>query len=350
MSLVPAREADSDGDADTVLVAGGTGFTGRAIVRDLVSGPPSADVTRTRTTARAEATARTEVGAQARVRVLARRRPSAGVLPPSVAYTAADLTDRASVEASCEGVTTLVHTVTYVGRDPARCDAVNRVGTRTLLDAARRAGVRRILYISTASVYGDGPHRGAAEGELTPRPRSVASASRLEAEHMVRDAGGVVLRPHLVFGEGDRWVVPTLARLLARVPRWGSAWSHSSMIAVEDLARLVGALVRQDAVDGGEVYHAAHPRPVSMRSLVFALCPLLGLPRPEPGLSVKEHRELCAHSMPELSAHQHELLTSDHWYDSSRVWRRAGVEPGPDVLDRLADYADWYTRHLRGAA
>ncbi|MFE0106927.1 NAD-dependent epimerase/dehydratase family protein [Streptomyces sp. NPDC059009] len=339
--MSPARTTTGPGDAvDPVLVVGGTGFIGSAIVRELLG------------SARASAAPR--------LRVLASRRPPAAAVPDGVEFTTADLTDPASLRGACAGVTTLVHTASYVGRDAARCDAVNHTGTLALLDEARRAGVRRVLYISTASVYGSGPHRGAAEGELTPGPQSAASASRLAAEAAVLDAGGVVLRPHLVSGVGDRWVVPTLARLLRRVPDWPTLRpAHSSMIAVDDLARLVGALVRQgqdgdgdgdEAAGqdgGGQVYHAAHPRPVCMRSLVFALGRLLGLPPPRGALSLQDHRELVTRSVPELSDHQYALLTQDHWYDSSRIWDRTRLEPGPGPIGRFAECAGWYERELR---
>lgn len=322
MSSAPTAGTPS-GHAGTVLVAGGTGYVGRAVVRELVA-----------------AQGRHE-GAP-RVRVLARRPPRGRTAPgDGVEYVSGDVTEPASLAAACSGVTTLVHAVSHVGRDPARCDAVNRLGTRALLDEASRAGTRRILYVSTAAVYGCGPHRGTVEGQLTPAPQSAASASRLAAEEVVRAAGGLVLRPHLVCGEGDRWVLPTVVRLLERVRAWpGGASSYSSMITVEELARLVGALVRRGAVGHGGVYHVAHPRPVHMHTLVFALCRLLGLPPPWCGPSVEEHRELVGRAMPELTAHQHALLTRDHWYDSGRVWRLSGLEPGPGVLERVGGYVD----------
>ncbi|WP_016910018.1 NAD-dependent epimerase/dehydratase family protein [Streptomyces xiaopingdaonensis] len=307
----------------TVLVAGGTGFVGRAVVRELVA---------------VRARSRTAP----RVRVLARRPPRREAVPgDGVEYVSGDLTAPETLAAACSGATALVHAASYVGRDRARCDAVNHRGTRTLIDAADRAGIRRVLYVSTAAVYGAGPHRGAAEGELAPSPQSAASASRLAAEEAVRAAGGVVLRPHLILGKGDKWVLPTLIRLLERVPSWGgTALSYSSTIAVEELARLVRALVQQPVTGQGEVYHAAHPRPVQMRSLVLALSRLLGSGRPRGGPPREVHRESVGRALPELTAHQYALLTQDHWYDSSRVWRLCGLEPGPDVTERLAGYVD----------
>ncbi|XMA40085.1 NAD-dependent epimerase/dehydratase family protein [Streptomyces albogriseolus] len=193
------------------------------------------------------------------VRVLARRAPSSRVA--AVGHVRADLTRPETLRGALAGVEVLVHTAAYVGRDPARCEAVNHRGTLALLDEARRAGVEHVVYVSTASVYGPGPHRGADEQALVPRPASPASMSRLRAERAVLDAGGTVLRPHLVYGVGDEWFIPGLAGLLSGVSVWPAGQvSRSSVIAVRDLARGVAGLAcGPSAADRSTVYHAAHP-------------------------------------------------------------------------------------------
>ncbi|MER7699607.1 NAD(P)-dependent oxidoreductase [Streptomyces sp. NPDC096095] len=310
---------------------GGTGFIGSAVLRQLLG---EADAPRT----------------VPQLRVLSRRPPTGRPETAGLRYLAGDLMDRSTLRGSCSGADVLVHTASYVGRDSRKCHDINYAGTQALLEEAQRAGVRRVVYVSTASVYGLGPHRGLREGELGTAPGSPASASRLGAERAVRDARGIVLRPHLVYGAGDRWFVPALARLLRRVPAWPMGVSSAgSLVAVDDLARIVAALVRAPLGPGaepGEPYHVAHPSPVRMRRLVLLLCGLLGLPQPRTCASPEEHRVLAARGMPELSDHQHALLTQDHWYDSSRIWRRTGVDPGPGFEDRFAQCADWYRRHL----
>ncbi|MDA8365661.1 MAG: NAD-dependent epimerase/dehydratase family protein [Actinomycetota bacterium] len=83
----------------------------------------------------------------------------------------------------------------------------NVVATERVLDAARRAGVRRVVYASSSSVYGDGdaPFREAA----TPNPISPYGRTKLEAELQTLAAAGtgletVALRYFTVFGPGQR--------------------------------------------------------------------------------------------------------------------------------------------------
>ncbi|MFJ5780221.1 NAD-dependent epimerase/dehydratase family protein [Streptomyces sp. NPDC093094] len=324
------RSPAPGGTPGPVLVVGGTGFIGGAVLRALARphGPRG--------------------GGAPALRALCRRPPQTGGLP-GVRYLAGDLTDPATLRDVCSGVTTVVHAASYVGRDPRQCQDVNHTGTLALLDEAHRQGVRRFLYLSTASVYGTGPHRGVREGQLDPSPASAASASRLLAEEEVRAAGGTVLRPPLVYGVGDRWFVPAVAHLLRRVPFWPDGRSaRTSVIAVEDLARITAALVRQPrAADG--TYHVADPRPLPWEDLLARLRTLLHLPQAPP-VPLAEHRSLVRRSLPALSDHQYALLTEDHWYDTDRIWRSTGLHPGPGFGERFAACLAWYARQLQPSA
>lgn len=328
-ALATTAQTSARRGAGTVLVAGGNGFIGSAVVEELL-----------------ERGAR--YGAPA-VRVLSRRPPGTS-LGHRVRHVRADLTQPGALRGLCGAVATVVHTATYVGRDPARCEAVNHRGTLALLEEAHRAGVEHFVYVSTASVYGAGPHRGANEHALMPKPASAASSSRLKAEQAVLAAGGTVLRPHLIHGVGDVWFIPTFVRLLTQLPAWPSgATSRSSMIAVRDLARCVASLVTApEATDRARVYHVAHPRPVSMDQVLFALHRRLGLRLPRRDMSLQEHRAQLGRTTTDVSDHQYALLTQDHWYDSDALWQRTGEAPGPGFEARFAEAAHWYAAHLAG--
>jgi len=150
----------------TYLVTGGAGFIGSNIVHQLV--------------ARGEA-----------VRVLdnfstGRRENLAGVAD-RIELIEGDLRDPDPCRRAVDGVDYVLHqgAIPSVQRsvdDPFTTNDANITGTLNLLIAARDAGVRRVVYASSSSVYGDSPTLPKHE-TMTPRPKSPYAVSKLTAEY-----------------------------------------------------------------------------------------------------------------------------------------------------------------------
>ncbi|MFD4655647.1 NAD-dependent epimerase/dehydratase family protein [Kitasatospora sp. NPDC058444] len=281
-----------------------------------------------------------------RVRALARKPPQDAV--PGTAWVPGDLADPAALEALCTGAGALVHLASRVAGGAEECEAVNDRGTAALMAAAGRAGVRRIVHLSTAAVYGEGPHAGIGVDEVTPAPLSEASRTRLLGERHTLAAGGYVLRPGLVTGTGDRWVVPALAELVRRVPvRWDGGEARLSVVERTDLARLITALALDDHAARPGVHHASHPDPVRAGDLLAALAALGLLPALDgPAVPWEECRRLLAAAPGRVSERQFALVARDHWYRSEEIWRLAACPPGPGPLAGLPEAAAWYRRVL----
>jgi nucleoside-diphosphate-sugar epimerase len=161
--------ADLDFDGSTALVTGGAGFIGSHL-----------------------ATALAERGA--RVRVLddlsTGRRENLAHLAGRVELIEGDVRDAEVCRRACDGVDLVFHqaalgSVPRSMRDPATSLAVNVGGTANVFAAARDAGVRRVVYASSSSVYGDAaglPKREGEEGE----PLSPYAASKAMGEDLAR--------------------------------------------------------------------------------------------------------------------------------------------------------------------
>jgi nucleoside-diphosphate-sugar epimerase len=192
-------------------------------------------------------------------------------------------------------------------------------------------------------VYRDGVHRGAVEGELDEGPESITSVTRLGGERLVLAAGGTVLRPHLVYGRGDRWVVPSLVDLLARLPyRVEGGRARISLVSVDALAGAIAELAVRDDVPGG-VLHAGHPEPVTAREFVDTVARGLGLPLPAREVDLAGALELLGGADADAGLRRRlSFLAVDHWYDSRKLWGSVAASPGPGFSEGFGECVEWY--------
>ncbi len=172
------------------------------------------------------------------VRALYRSRPGGS----GAEWVRGDLSDERSLEALCEGAEVLVHAAGLTAaRRPADFHAVNVVGAARMATAARRAGVRRLVLISS---------QAAREPHLSP----YAMSKRLGETAFRRAAGDAevcVIRPPAVFGPGDEATAPIMnaIRQGALPVPGGRNWRDRRFAAVtaEDLA---GDILRVAASGG----------------------------------------------------------------------------------------------------
>lgn len=157
-----------------------------------------------------------------------------------------DVENTARLAELLPGVDAVIHTASLhvpdlAARGAADFRAVNVDATRRLLEAAGEAGVRRFVYTSTTSVYGDAmlPVSGAAvwvTESLTPRPRDVYDETKLAAEEACAAAARaglpcIALRISRCFPEDPRLVA--IYRLYRGVDAEDVAQAHELALAQE---------------------------------------------------------------------------------------------------------------------
>ena len=226
------------GDLDAVT--GGFSFTGRAIAQRLV-----------------------EQGRQ--VVTLARRRHGADPFGDRVAVKPLDLDDPASLADSLAGVDTLYNTFWIrFPRGELTFDLV-RARSLRLVEAARQAGVRRLVHISVVN---------ATESPTTPY---FAAKAALERDIRAAGLSLAIVRPTLTYGEGDI-LVNNLSWVLRRMPFFGVAGDgryRLQPVHVEDVAAIAveaGASTDELTVD------AAGPEIFEFDDFVRTLAGAIGRP------------------------------------------------------------------------
>jgi nucleoside-diphosphate-sugar epimerase len=261
-------------------------------------------------------------------------------------HFAGDVGNPGSLRGAVDGADVVIHAVSYVGGDPELAHRINAEGTANILQAV--AGRSQILYLSTTSVYGRGPHRGWPE-TLQPRILSPLSSTRQAAELLVLEAGGTVIRPNLVYGNGDRWFIPGLVRLTRGIGgQVDSGRALISVIDVESLGRMVAQLAMHPPIDAqGRTFHAVNPTPVTVRRVLQECSRAINLTLPERTISSAE--ALVAAASLGITAHQLSLAAEDNWFDGVEAWSHIAA----DVVDefRLSTQATaWYRNALPDAA
>ncbi|MEE9274073.1 MAG: SDR family oxidoreductase [bacterium] len=174
-----------------VLVTGGCGFIGSNIVRALLAEGYSVRVLENLATGRKE----NLEGAAEEVDLI---EGPEGILSPELCARAVKGVDAILHQAALPSVPRSI-------ANPALTDRVNVKGTLTLLEAARHEGVRRFVFASSSSIYGDAPGEIRTE-DIGPQPLSPYAVSKRAAEvyvnlyHRLFGLETVVLRYFNVFG------------------------------------------------------------------------------------------------------------------------------------------------------
>lgn len=174
-------------------------------------------------------------------------------------------------------------------QDPLTSSEINIGGTLNVLLAARDAGVRRVVFASSSSVYGDAPGFPRVETQATS-PLAPYAVSKLAAEqfcrvaHLVYNLETVCLRYFNVFGRRQdpfsqySAVIPKFITLMAagQAPAiYGDGTQSRDFTHIDDV--VAANLLALDApAAAGRIYNIACGRQVSLNELVAQLNDILG--------------------------------------------------------------------------
>ena len=216
-------------------------------------------------------------------------------LPPGVELVQGSVTDPAAVAEALDGAGVVYHLAAMASvakslEDPLLCHAVCATGTLNVIDAARRAGVRRVVYAASSSAYGSASDP-AGQGEETPlRPLSPYAAAKLAGEHYLEAASAcfgvetVRLRFFNIFGPRQRADSPysgVIAIFTGLLTAGKSPTVHGDGLQSRDFVYVencVDAILRAGSTPGvsGDVFNVGTGRGVSVVELVAALNRALG--------------------------------------------------------------------------
>jgi nucleoside-diphosphate-sugar epimerase len=193
-----------------------------------------------------------------------------------VEVLAGSITDPELCGRAVRGATHVFHLAVAM-REGAKSDqyfeSINLDGTRALLDASARGGVRRFVYCSTIGIYG---HRapGVTREDSPLAPGNIYERTKVAAERLVRELGAerslpwTILRPADVYGPRDHRLLKLFKGVAAgRFPLFGAGEGRRHMIYVDDVVSgFFRACEREHAL--GEGLILAGPKPCTLRELI----------------------------------------------------------------------------------
>ncbi len=308
-----------------VLVTGGTGFIGRRLVDALQGGGD-------------------------RVRVVTRDAAKAQALWPreAVPVAIADLGAPQTIGDACGGVHTLFHLGGQAHAEDEGSPAADsrhwRVtvsGTQGLLEAAVRAGVQRMVLVSSVKAMGEGS-RECLDERSKAQPTSAYGRAKQEAERLVLEAGRrhglhvCVLRLPLVYGPG---VKGNLLRMMeaidrGRFPPVPAIGNKRSMVHVDDVVR-AALLATEDPRANGEVYIVTDGEAYSTRRIYEVICQAFGKPVPrwsipatmlQAGARVGDLMRGVVGRRFVFDSEALEKLLGSAWYSSAKIERELGFK------------------------
>ena len=203
------------------------------------------------------------------------------------AYRRADVGDRDALRAALDGAE-VVYNLAAVHRDDVkpvtRYDEVNVGGATNICGVCRELGIERLIFTSSAAVYGMAAPD--TEEERAPAPFGAYGRTKLLAEQVHRawqaDAPGrrslVIVRPAVVFGEGNRGNVYQLLRQIAsrRFMMVGSGRNRKSMAYVGNVSAFLVHALGLGA--GAHLFNYADKPDYSMQEFVDTVLQSLGRP------------------------------------------------------------------------
>lgn len=302
------------------------------------------------------------------VRVNGRR---AEALQPLVArgaeFMAGDLADPALVRALCSDVDAVVHCAGAVGVWGSHdyFHQANVVMTESVVEACLKQKVRRLVHLSSPSIYFDGQsHVGINEGQVPKRFANHYGSTKYQSELVALGAQEfglevLALRPRFVTGAGDTSIFPRLIAMhrKGRLRIIGQGLNKADFTSVQNLNdALFASLMAGDAALG-QAYNISNGQPLPLWDVVNYVMRRLELP------PVTQHvpyplaytlallnegvcKVLPGRPEPTMNRLSMAVLAKDFSLDISRARQYLDYDPQASLWDALDEFCDWWK--LRG--
>lgn len=321
------------------LVTGATGFLGGALIRRL----------------RAEGWEVTGAG---------RNKEAGGILTNlGIRFLPLDLENAEAVKSACGGQDFVFHSAALSSPWGRREDFLkaNVEATANVVAGCEHRGVRRLIHVSTPSIYFEERDRFDLTESSAPatHPVNEYARSKLMGEAIVDAAKieTVTLRPRAIFGPGDTTLFPRLLRVAGRkgFPLIGDG---DPLVEVTYIENVVDALIAasQTPEAAGRKYNLTNGEPWPREKLLREIFQAVGQPWKPRRVSIRAARwtatalEAASKTLtlgrwePPLTRYSAGVLAYSQTFDLSAARRDLGYAPRVSVAAGIEAFAQWWRR------
>lgn len=328
-----------------VLVTGATGFLGKKVCEDLL--------------ARGD-----------QVRALGRNKKVGEELSQlGCEFICADLRDAKAVAAACAGMDAVVHSGALSspwGKYQDFYD-INVKGTKNIVESSLSQKVKRVVHISTPSVYFNFKDRfnvKESDPVASPAP-SLYTKTKLMAESVVTEAclqglETITLRPRGLFGPGDTTLIPRLinAHERGKLPIIGDGSTTLDITYIDNVSLAVLNSLDAPSSCSGEKYNITNGEPIKLWETIDWILAQVGRefkPKKVPfwlvygltGTSEVVCKYLLGNKEPTLTRYTAGLLAKSQTLDISKARMQLGYQPKVNMQDGLVRTLEWWKKQQK---
>jgi len=282
-----------------------------------------------------------------------------------------DLEDLSAVIKAADGCDLIYHVAAKAGvwGSYEEFYQPNVVGTRNIIQACRRCDISKLVYTSSPSVVFDGSDMEGID-ESVPYPDHYLSwypQTKAEAEQLIlatNDASlaTVALRPHLIWGPGDNHLVP---RILERgragaLRRIGDRPCLVDTVYIDNaaLAHVQAAeKLAVGSVVAGKVYFISNDEPLPLWDIINRILAAGGLPAVDKTISPRLatvagsvlesfYRWFRLSGEPQMTRFVAKELSTAHWFDLSAAKKDFGYQPEVSIEEGLSRLQHWLQKKV----
>lgn len=330
---------------ESVLVTGGGGFLGLAIVRALA--------------ARGDRVRSYSRSVHAELKAL------------GIEQVCGDIADLRTLEDACAGMEAVFHTAAKPPPWGRTVDyhRTNVLGTQNVIAACRNTRVPRLIHTSTPSVVFDGRDLEGVD-ECAPYPArhtaAYAATKALAEQDVVAAADDrlrtIVLRPHEIWGPGDPHFAPRIIARAGRLRRIGNGRNRVDTTYIDNAAEahlLAADALKANPGISGRVYFISQGDPIPAWDMIDAILKAAGL---GPVRGRVPHRLAWTMGLmfeklfawlnlagePPMTRFVADALAKAHWFDIGAARRDLGYAPKVATAEGLRRLEAWLNRQEGG--